>query len=316
MSFFPCRKTGFLEAIGAAKEAENGILYPTCAGLLMFGKEYKILYEYDRYFLDFREHLLPDVRWTDRIQSQSGDWSGNVFDFFTRVAAKLVLDLKKPFKLVDMVRVDETPIHDAVREALVNCLVNADFFEPRGVVIDKYPDKIIFRNPGISIVGKKQMLRGGESEPRNSGIMKMFNLIGYGERAGSGVPDIYAVWNDAGYVEPTVEESLGNGQTNRTIVTLPLVEKETSLVISEKQPEKRPEKQPERKRKSSRSIRIEERITLALDIIKENPYVSRAKIAEELNITDGQAKTVLSKLKERRIIHREGSDTGGKWVID
>ncbi len=307
--FLSMPENKFLEAIGAAKEAEDGTIYPTCAGLLMFGKEYKILYEYDMYFLDFREHLLPDVRWTDRIQSQSGDWSGNVFDFFTRVAAKLVLDLKKPFKLVDMVRIDETPIHDAVREALVNCLVNADFFEPRGVVIDKYPDKIIFRNPGTSIVGKKQMLRGGESEPRNSGIMKMFNLIGYGERAGSGVPDIYAVWKDAGYVEPTVEEAFGNGQPNRTIVTLPLV---VSLAISEKQPEKRPEIPP----KSKRSAQIEKRIAMALDVIRENPYASRAVIAKELNITDGQAKTIMSKLKARKLIHREGSDTNGKWIID
>lgn len=42
----------------------------------------------------------------------------------------------------------------------------------------------------------------------------------------SGLPDIYAVWNAAGYVEPTVEEQFGSGQPNRTIVTLPLVTKE------------------------------------------------------------------------------------------
>lgn len=189
---------------------------------------------------------MPDVRWTDRIQSQSGDWSGNVFDFFTRVAAKLVLDLKRPFKLENMVRVDETPMYGAVREALVNCLVNTDFYEPRGVVIDKYPEKIVFRNPGTSIVGKKQMLRGGESEPRNSGIMKMFNLIGFGERAGSGVPDIYAVWQSMGLLEPTVEERFGNGEPNSMIITLPLVEKSNSLAISNIRPEKQPEKQPKR----------------------------------------------------------------------
>ena len=71
-------------------------------------KEYKILYEFGQYLLDYREHLSPEVRWTDRIMSQSGDWSGNVFDFFVWVSAKLTLDLKKPFKLVNMVRQDET----------------------------------------------------------------------------------------------------------------------------------------------------------------------------------------------------------------
>lgn len=38
------------------------------------------------------------------------------------------------------------------------------------------------------------MLRGGISDPRNKTLMKMFNMIGIGERAGSGIPDIYQVW--------------------------------------------------------------------------------------------------------------------------
>ena len=48
----------------------------------MFGEEYRILYEYPEYFLDYREMLDPTIRWTDRLQSGSGDWTGNLFDFF------------------------------------------------------------------------------------------------------------------------------------------------------------------------------------------------------------------------------------------
>ena len=48
--------------------------------------------------------------------------------------------------------------------------------------------------------GKKQMRIGGESDPRNKSLMKMFNLINIGERAGSGVPNIFNVWNDEGFV--------------------------------------------------------------------------------------------------------------------
>ena len=80
------------------------------------------------------------------------------------------------------------------------------------------------------------MLRDGLSEHRNGALMKMFHLIGYGERAGSGVPDIYATWDNAGYAAPTVEEQFGSGQPNRTIVTLPLVE--NTPVVSGPQPEK------------------------------------------------------------------------------
>jgi len=212
----------FLIQIGAADD-EGDTIHPTAAGLLMFGRERIIAKEYPEYFLDYREHMDPNIRWTDRIYSQEPEWSGNVFDFYNRVSAKLLLDLKKPFKLVDQVRVDETPQHDAVREALVNCLVNTDFYQGWSVVIEKYPDRIIMANPGTIIPGKKQMLKGGISQPRNKGLFKIFNLIGLGEHAGSGVPDIYHAWKEVGLAEPAVEERFGGSNPDRTILTLPLV---------------------------------------------------------------------------------------------
>ena len=59
----------------------------------MFGEEFRILNEYPEYFLDYRETLDPSIRWTDRLQSSSGDWTGNLFDFFFLVYSKLVKGL-------------------------------------------------------------------------------------------------------------------------------------------------------------------------------------------------------------------------------
>ena len=81
-------------------------------------------------------------------------------------------------------------------------------------------------NPGTIICGKKQMLKGGISQPRNKCLFKMFNLIGLGEHAGSGVPDIFKAWKDEGLKKPEVEEQFGgrvDGHPDRTILTLPLV---------------------------------------------------------------------------------------------
>lgn len=80
-------------------------------------------------------------------------------------------------------------------------------------------DSLLIENPGSIITGKEQMLKGGISKPRNKAIMKMFNLI----RAGSGVPDIFHVWNDEGWMEPIVEEQY---RPDRTILKLSFVEKE------------------------------------------------------------------------------------------
>lgn len=224
--------TDYLERIGAARVhyADNK-LHPTAAGLLMFGDEYKILYEYPEYFLDFRELLDPTIRWTDRLQSSSGDWTGNLFDFFFRVYGKLVRDIKIPFQLEGAVRIDDTPVHKAIREALANCLVNTDFYLPRGIVIKKELDGIIMENPGSIRTGKNQMLKGGISDPRNKALMKMFNMIGIGERAGSGVPDIYSVWENQGWIAPQViEEYL----PDRTILKLSFVRNELKKVTEKK----------------------------------------------------------------------------------
>ena len=119
----------FLIRIGAAAISDtDGKAHPTGAGLLMFGNEYEIVREYPNYFLDFREMVNDITEWTDRIWSTSGDWSGNVFDFYRRIVTRIVQDLKVPFRLEGLYRIDDTPQHKAVREALANCLVNADYY--------------------------------------------------------------------------------------------------------------------------------------------------------------------------------------------
>ena len=204
----------FLRSIGAAAiSAKDGNYHPTGAGLLMFGDEYNIVRQYPEYFLDYREMLDPTIRWTDRLQSSSGDWSGNVCDFYFRVYNKIIKEVKVPFKMVGGTRIDDTSIHKALREALANCLINADFFESRGVVIKLENHKLTLENPGYIRVGKEQYILGGISDPRNKGLMKMFNLIDIGERAGSGVPDILNTWADEGLEKPEIFEAFDPGRT-------------------------------------------------------------------------------------------------------
>ena len=110
-------------------------------------------------------------------------------------------------------RIDDTPVHKALREALANCLMNADFYESRGVVIKLENHRLTLENPGYIRVGKKQIRLGGVSDPRNKGLMKMFNLIDIGERAGSGVPDIFNVWNVEGFESPEIIEEFDPDRT-------------------------------------------------------------------------------------------------------
>ena len=196
----------------------------------MFGNEYRIVRHYHEYSLDYREMLDPTIRWTDRLYSSSGEWTGNLFDFYFRVYNKIILNVKVPFKMNGGERVDDTPVHRALREVLANCLVNSDFYVPRGIVIKQKNYLLIIENPGTICVGKYQMKVGGESDPRNKAFMKMFNLIGIGECAGSGVPELFSVWDQEGWMEPVIEESYNPG---RTILTLTFVKKDEEAKLRE-----------------------------------------------------------------------------------
>lgn len=103
--------SAFLLRIGAMGRGEDGSTHPTAARLLMFGNEYEITREFRNYFLDYQEQYDQDNRWTDRIISSSGEWSGNIFDFYFRVYNKLIQDIKVPFKLENGLRVEDTPVH-------------------------------------------------------------------------------------------------------------------------------------------------------------------------------------------------------------
>ena len=197
----------FLYKLGAVGRGEDGALHPTAAGLLMFGFEYEIVKEFPFYFLDYREQMEDGVRWTDRITSSSGEWSGNIYDFYFRVYNKIAQDIRVPFKLEGGDRIDDTPVHKALREALANCMINADYYGRQGVVIVRERNQIVLSNPGGFRIDIEAAKSGGVSDPRNAALIKMFNLVNIGERAGSGIPNIYSVWKKQGWKLPVLSES-------------------------------------------------------------------------------------------------------------
>ncbi len=141
------------------------------------------------YFVDYQErpYEKTKLRWVDRLVPD-GTWSGNLFDFYRRVYRKLVEDLEVPFALKGDQRQDDTPVHEALREALVNTLVHADYTGRVSVLVVKRPDLFGFRNPGGLRLPLEQVLQGGTSDCRNRLMHQMFLLMGLGERGGSGIP--------------------------------------------------------------------------------------------------------------------------------
>ncbi len=170
---------------GYRKDRQSGEEGFTVAGLLMFGKTQSItdVECAPHFFVDYQEHLTEDedVRWTNRICAD-GTWEANLFNFYQRVLPRLQSALPRPFKLEENIRREETPAHVAVREALINLCIHADYTINASLVVKHELHRFVFSNPGTLLVSKNQYYEGGESVCRNLSLQKMFSMLGIAER--------------------------------------------------------------------------------------------------------------------------------------
>jgi predicted HTH transcriptional regulator len=214
----------FLRQIGGwRRDRETDDSGLTLAGLLMFGWMTAIQEELPNFMLDYQERpeAKVELRWVDRL-TLDGKWSGNLYDFYRKVYLKLTADLKVPFALEKGERKDETPVHVALREAMANVLVHADYSDRASVLVVKRPDMFGFRNPGLMRIPPEVAIRGGEHDCRNRTLHKMFRLVGVGEQAGSGIPKIYGGWASQHWRKPALYER--REPYNQTLLELRMVD--------------------------------------------------------------------------------------------
>ena len=70
-----------------------------------------------------------------------------------------------------------------------------------------------FRNPGLMRIPIAQAVAGGTSDCRNRRLQTMFQLVGYGDHAGSGLPKIYHNWAGQHWRRPVLYEMRDPEQT-------------------------------------------------------------------------------------------------------
>ena len=218
---------------GYRKNRESGEEGFTLAGLLMFGK-YEAIVDQScapQFFPDYKE--IPadttTMRWMDRV-CPDGTWEANLFQFYRRVLPKLQQVIPTPFQLEGNLRRDETPAHEAIREAFANLCVHADYSEDSSLVVNLYPHRIVFSNPGTMLISKRQYYQGGESVCRNMSLQQMFMMIGSAEKAGSGVDKIMKGWETLNWKRPYPVEK---AQPNKVELIMPLESLLDEKVLSE-----------------------------------------------------------------------------------
>lgn len=293
----------FLRQIGGwRRDRETGDEGLTLAGLLMFGKWSAIQDAVPHYFVDYQERSEARAvnRWIDRLVPD-GTWSGNVFDFYRRVYRKLIADLKVPFSLKDGQRQDDTPVHEALREALVNTLVHADYTGRVPILVVKRPDMFGFRNPGGLRLPLEQVIQGGESDCRNRLMHQMFLMIGLGERAGSGLPKIYSGWKSQHWRQPLLQEK---DDPEQTLLALHMMDLLPESVVMELRM---------RFGRQFDSLNHAERLILATAAIEQ--VVNHTRLAEISDLHPHDLSVCLAKLERDNMLQSDGRSRGKVYFL-
>lgn len=285
----------FLYKIGAAGIGADGRFHPTGAGLLMFGKEPAIVSVYKNYSLEYREQEPGGIR----VVSSSGDRNGNVYDFFFRVHELLRRCAAFYFPASDGEAPEDSPVSKALREALANCLVNADYYGQGGVLITKKRGGILLSNPGSSRIELGSARSGGVSDPRNGALMKMFQLIDVGEGSGRGIPHIFRVWSEQGWAEPTITQSCG---PDRITLALPLT--------------KPGDREPPVNRGDKKLIPQAQRAqNSVIDYLTDRPDGGAAEIAAALGMNVPEVSRHLTRLAAEGIVEFTGENDKRRWRL-
>lgn len=199
----------------------------TTAGLLMFGTGLAIRERFENIRMDYLDesNLTPERRWNDRL-TYDGMWENNLYNFIKRTMPKLVKDIRRPFQLIGMSRIDDTPVHKAIREAVINLVIHADYHITGVLKIVKRDDGFLFSNPGNLKLSVSSIYEGGNSRARNPHIQTMLRMIGMGDNIGSGFPTILNAWNEENWRKPDLSENTELHMVELKLWTLSLMPQE------------------------------------------------------------------------------------------
>lgn len=224
-------------------------------------------------------------------------FGGNVYEFFQYVKEKMYSDERIAWNLRERKLMEREAVYRALREALANCLVNADYYGEGGIRVVNRGNEVIFENPGGFRIPMKEVKFGGISDPRNSALLKMFGLIEIGESTGSGIPGIYRIWRENGWPEPSfVREE----NPERIVFTMKLVrvrERRGSIATESG--------------KSLSDIRRENTIVFLTD----HPSATAREIAGYLNLPVSQVKNLLKPLMVKGIVEEFSSEGKTKYKL-
>ena len=171
-----------------------------------------------------------------------------------------------------------------------------------------------------SFYGRIFAKSGGISDPRNGALIKMFNLIDIGERAGSGIPNFLSVWEKSGFGEPEMHESF---EPERITIKFPLpsnLDEENSDNLGYSSDKMQKNSDNDITDGDNQILSSDKNITrqqfAIIKYLNSNECIGAAKVAEMLGVKAARARQILSDMVASGLLVAEGANKNRTYHIN
>ncbi|MDP3042373.1 MAG: ATP-binding protein [Candidatus Omnitrophota bacterium] len=181
---------------------ENGVLRPTNAGLLFFGKDPSDT-------ITHHEIRIARFRGTARSEFiDSQEIKGPIYRMLEQVETFFLRNTRLANKIVEFKRVDipEYPF-EAIREAVINAIAHRNY-NRRGapIMVAVFDDRVEVRNPGGLLPGLNIKKLEGTHASRNQALCNIFHETMDMERFGTGIGKMKKLMKEHGLFAPEFSE--------------------------------------------------------------------------------------------------------------
>ena len=194
-------KDFLINALKVVKK-DNGVLLPTNAGLLFFGKDPSDT---------ITHHEIRIARFKGTTRSEfidSQEIKGSIYKMLEQVEAFFLRNTRLANKIVEFKRIDipEYPV-EAIREAVINAIAHRNY-NRRGapIMVAIFDDRVEVRNPGGLLPGLNIKKLEGTHATRNQAICNIFHETMDMERFGTGIGKMKKLMKEHGLPAPEFSE--------------------------------------------------------------------------------------------------------------
>ncbi len=190
-----------VNTLKVVKEVE-GVLRPTHAGLLFFGKD-------PSEYIPQNEIRIARFRGVMRMDFlDSKEIKGPIYKMLDEVEAFIKRNTRLASKVVEFKRVDipEYP-YEAIREAVINAIAHRDYTRHGApIIISIFDDRVEISNPGGLLPGLSIKKLEGMHESRNKKICAIFHHTLDMEKFGTGIRKMKRLTKGHGLSAPEFRE--------------------------------------------------------------------------------------------------------------